>query len=212
MNRLKVSYSEDFNVDDFQNKSWKKSDEIYLRKYWSGDLADNERHAEARIVWTANALFVRFQGIQKEPLIVNLNPQLAEKTMSLWERDVFEIFVAPDFKNPKSYLEFEVAPTGEWLEAKIDILPDGTRRTDFQFDSKMTSAVKVLEDKILAIIKIDWQAFGKKPQTGDLWRGNLFRCIGQGANRGYLTWQPTKTPTPNFHVPEAFGEFKFVKN
>jgi hypothetical protein len=75
----------------------------------------------------------------------------------------------------------------------------------------MTAAVKVCEDKILAMIKIEWQAFGKTPQTGEVWRGNLFRCIGEGASRGFMAWQPTKTPAPNFHVPEAFGEFEFIK-
>ena len=212
MNRLKVSYSKDFEIDDFQNKIWQNSDEIKLEKYWCGALAENARHAEVRSVWSEKALFLRFQGNQSEPLVVNAKPERAEKRINLWERDVFEIFVAPDSSNPKSYFEFEVAPNGEWLDAKIEILPDGTRRADFQFNSGMKSAVKILENKILAIIKIDWLAFGKKPRAGDIWRGNLFRCIGEGAGRGYLAWQPTKTSIPNFHVPEAFGKFEFVKN
>ncbi len=211
MNRIKVSYSNGFEIDDFQNEIWRASDEIKLEKYWSGDLARRNRHAGARIVWTEKALFVRFEGIQRENLIVNLHPKHGEKTMGLWEFDVFEIFVAPDSENINSYFEFEVAPNGEWLDAKIDILPDGTRRADFQIDSGMTAAVKVCEDKILAMIKIEWQAFGKTPQTGEVWRGNLFRCIGEGASRGFMAWQPTKTPAPNFHVPEAFGEFEFIK-
>jgi len=212
MNCLKVSYSKDFEIDDFQNKIWQNSDEIKLEKYWSGALAESARHAEARFVWSEKALFVRFQGNQCEPLVVNAKSNRIEKKINLWERDVFEIFIAPDSGNPKSYFEFEVAPNGEWLDAKIEILPDGTRQTDFQFNSGMKSAVKILEGKTLAIIKIDWLAFGKKPQTGDIWRGNLFRCIGEGAGRGYLAWQPTKTLAPNFHVPEAFGNFEFIKN
>ncbi|MDQ3372996.1 MAG: carbohydrate-binding family 9-like protein [Acidobacteriota bacterium] len=212
MNRLKVSYSEDFVIDDFHNEIWQKSEEIKLRKYWSGNLAENTRHAEARLVWTEKALVVRFEGNQQESLIVNSKPNRIKKTMGLWERDVFEVFVTPDFENPRSYFEFEVAPTGEWLDAKIEILPNGTRTTDFHFNSGMTSAVKVLEDKIFAVIKIDWIAFGKKPQAGESWRGNLFRCVGKGADRGYLVWQPTKTLVPNFHIPEAFGKFEFVKN
>ncbi len=39
--------------------------------------------------------------------------------------------------------------------------------------------------------------------------GNLFRCIGVG-NERYLAWQPTGTPEPLFHVPEAFGWIQFV--
>ena len=48
------------------------------------------------------------------------------------------------------------------------------------------------------------------PSSGDVWHGNIFRCVGKGENRGYLAWQPTETPAPNFHVPEKFGEFEFV--
>ncbi len=101
MNRLKVSYSKDFEIDDFQNKIWQNSDEIKLEKYWSGALAGNARHAEARSVWSEKGLFVWFQGNQSEPLVVNAKPERAEKRINLWERDVFEIFVAPDSSDPK---------------------------------------------------------------------------------------------------------------
>ena len=32
----------------------------------------------------------------------------------------------------------------------------------------------------------------------------LYRMEGKSP-RLYLAWSPTKTPKPNFHVPEAFG-------
>jgi hypothetical protein len=59
-------------------------------------------------------------------------------------------------------------------------------------------------------MKIPWEAFGKKPSAGDVWVGNIFRCVGAGPDRGYLAWQPTMTETPNFHVTEKFGELKFL--
>jgi hypothetical protein len=59
--------------------------------------------------------------------------------------------------------------------------------------------------------KIPWKAFGGKPATGDVWLGNLYRAVGTGDTRGYLAWSPTMTKDPQFHVPEKFGEFVFVK-
>jgi hypothetical protein len=50
-----------------------------------------------------------------------------------------------------------------------------------------------------------------KPKSGDVWLGNLLRCVGRDPDRGYLAWQPTMTEKPNFHVPEKFGEFEFVR-
>ena len=72
-------------------------------------------------------------------------------------------------------------------------------------------ALVIEKDKIRMAIKIEWKAFGKTPKAGDIWLGNLFRCVGEGETRGYLAWQPTKTIEPSFHVPEAFGEFEFAE-
>ena len=212
MNSLKVSYtSSDFQISDFENGVWHQTDEIALCSYWSGARAEIERQAKARVMWSDEALFVRFEGNQREPLIINNKPDTKEKSIGLWERDVFEIFVAPDTKKPEKYFEFEVAPTGEWLDARIEILEDGRRETNFQYNSGMKTAALILEDKIFSAIKIGWEAFGRKPEETDVWRGNLFRCVGSGENRGYLAWRPTATITPNFHVPEKFGYFEFVK-
>jgi len=212
MTLLKVSYiGEDFAFDDFHNKVWRQTAEISLNHYWSGDLADPARHATAQLGWTTRELIIRFEGNQTEPLITNSKPDVSKKAIGLWERDVFEIFVAPDEKNLEKYFEFEAAPTGEWLDAEIRVLPNYRRETNFEYYSDMKAAAEILENKVLVVIKIGWQAFGKKPQTGEIWRGNLFRCIGSGKNRGYLAWQPTRSKTPNFHVPEVFGKFEFVK-
>lgn len=213
MNRLKVSYTNaDFPVADFENEIWRAAEEASLHLYWAGAAAETSRHAKAQLVWNENALFVRFEANQTEPLIVNNKPNTQVKTIGLWERDVFEIFVAPDTGNPQSYFEFEAAPTGEWLDVKLEILPNGKRQSDFKYDSGMKVAAKILGDKVIAVIKIEWQAFGKKPRVGEIWRGNFFRCVGNGKKRGYLAWQPTATAAPNFHVPEAFGKFEFLKN
>ncbi len=211
MSLLKVSYiSGDISLDDFQNKVWQQTNKISLNRYWSGALAEPARHATAQLVWTEQELIIRFEGNQREPLAINSKPDTTEKAIGLWKRDVFEIFVASDEDKPEQYFEFEVAPTGEWLDVEIEILPNGERRTDFEYHSGIKLATEILENKVLAIIKINWKAFGKKPQINEIWRGNLFRCIGSGKNRGYLAWQPTKTKAPNFHVPEAFGKFEFV--
>jgi len=200
----------DFSIDDFDNANWKKAVEVLIEKYWSGEKADNGRHAKVKLLWSQTALYVRFSANQNEPLIISDAPKLKTKTVGLWDRDVCEIFVAPDFYKPEKYFEFEVAPTGEWIDLAIEFTPDGRRATDFNYNSGMESAAKIEKNKVLAAMKIEWKAFGKTPKTGDVWKGNLFRCVGAGETRGYLAWQPTKTAEPNFHAPEAFGEFRFV--
>jgi len=211
MNKAQVSYTrKSFALDDFENEAWQSCQEIGIDHYWSGVEAGQARQATACLLWTDEALLVKFTGNQREPLIVHPKPETSKKTVGLWERDVFEIFVAPDSEFVNRYFEFEVAPTGEWLDLEIQVLPNGERKSNFEYNSKMQVAAEVSENTISAAIKIDWRAFGGKPGAGDIWRGNLFRCIGVGERRGYLAWQPTGTEIPNFHVPEKFGYFEFL--
>jgi len=203
-----VRLESDFPINAIVHKNWRKSQEISIEKYWSGEDAPAGRCAKARLLWSENALYVRFEAFQSEPLIVSVNPNLETKTPGLWDRDVCEIFVAPDAGEPRKYFEFEIAPTGEWIDLAIHQMPE-RRETDFAYDSGMLSAARIEKDKILMAIKIEWKAFGKTPQANDVWRGNLFRCVGAGATRGYLAWQPTFTETPGFHVPAVFGFLVF---
>lgn len=207
----KINYIEkDFSVSELKNKSWEKAEAVTIDRYWSGEKAPESRHFQTRILWSETALYVRFEANQKEPLVVNNLPNLTSKTLGLWERDVCEIFLAPKPEDFRHYFEFEIAPNGEWLDLGIYQKPD-ERITDWDYQSGMKSAARIEKEKVFMAIKIEWKAFGVKPKAGDIWLGNIFRCVGAGKTRGYLAWSPTMTTAPNFHVPEKFGQFRFVK-
>ena len=209
--KIKIRYSEnDFSISELNNPNWQKATEVSIEKYWSGETAPPGRHARTRLLWSDSALYVRFEANQTDPLVVSLKPNLKSKTMGLWDRDVCEIFVAPNRDEPRKYFEFEIAPSGEWIDLGVHQLPD-RRETDWDYNSGMQSKAVIEKGKITMAIKVEWRAFGKAPKAGDVWLGNLFRCVGSGKERGYLAWQPTKTPEPAFHVPQAFGEFEFTK-
>jgi hypothetical protein len=193
---------------DLDHDDWNKAHAVRLTRYWSGAEAPPSRHAEARIIWSASALCVRFVCRQDEPLVVSASPQLEQKSLGLWDRDVCEIFIAPSPARPQQYMEFEAAPTGEWLDLAIQPKEDG-RETDWQFNSGMTTAARIGAGLVTIAICLPWTAFDHKPAAGERWRVNLFRCIGTGPERGYIAWQPTHTPQPNFHVPAAFGWLEF---
>ena len=196
----------DLPINDLQSAEWQNAQPVKIDHYWSGESAPPGRHAEARILWTKTSLLVRYVCNQAEPLIISDDPQTEKKTMGLWDRDVCEIFIAPDPHLVERYFEFEVAPTGEWLDAAIN-LTSGTRETDWKFNSQMTTAAKIERDRVTMAVRIPWKI--RQPQQGERWRVNLFRCVGNDANRGYLAWQPTRTPEPLFHVPKAFGWLVF---
>ncbi len=211
-NRLTISHiSDDFAFDRLDDPAWEGTSQVLVSKYWSGRAVAKGREFLAKLLWSDTALYVRFEASQSEPLVVSERPGLTKKVVGLWERDVCEIFIAPDTSQRNKYFEFEIAPTGEWIDLAIDATSQ-KRKTDLEYKSGMTSAVRIEKDKVVMAIKIPWESFGvARPRIGDVWLGNLFRCVGKGKTRGYLAWQPTKTAMPNFHVPEKFGEFEFVR-
>lgn len=209
--RLNIHHlPKDFSLNDLNNISWNAADDITIRTYWSGAKAPAGRHFKARLLWSDKALYIRFEAAQTEPLTISKKPDLANKTKGLWDRDVCEIFIAPNRSEPRKYFEFEIAPTREWIDLAID-LTSGARITDWDYSSDMKTAAKIEADRVIMAISIPWSAFGTKPKDGDVWLGNLFRCVGDGPDRGYLAWKPTLTAEPSFHVPSAFGELVFLR-
>ncbi len=209
--KIQIKYvSSDFTIFDLTNKSWEKADAKVVNKYWSGKMAPAGRQFKARLLWSDTALYIKFEANRAEPLVISDKPDLSKKTLGLWNRDVCEIFIAPDKNEARKYFEFEVAPTGEWVDVALDVT-SGERKSDWDYKSGMESAVKVTNDKIVMTMKIEWKAFGKAPKAGETWLGNILRCVGKDPDRGYLAWSPTMTRDPNFHVPEKFGKFIFQK-
>jgi hypothetical protein len=160
------------------------------------------------LLWSNTALYVRFTGPQHEPLVISPSPQTEVKSLGLWDRDVCEIFIAPDIAKPNEYFEFEAAPTGEWVDLAIQKNPAG-RSTDFDFDSGMTAAAEIGADQICVALRIPWSARIPQPHHDEKWRANLFRCVGSDPDRGYVTWRPTFAPEPSFHEPASFGWLLF---
>jgi hypothetical protein len=198
----------DIAASDLDHPLWAKAQPVIIKRYWSGEEAPAGRQAEARLLWSDQALHARFVCRQTEPLVVSSEPQTERKTIGLWERDVCELFIAPDARGPERYFEFEVAPTGEWLDLIVRQTPD-ERETDWDFHSGMTVAARIGEGLVTVAMRVPWKALGRIPQAGERWHGNLFRCVGAGATRGYLAWRPTFTEQACFHVPQAFGAIVF---
>jgi hypothetical protein len=196
-------------VDDFENPAWRKAQPVQIDRDWSGESAPPGCKAEARLLWSDEALYVRFFCNQWEPLVVSQEPQRERKTIGLWDRDVCEIFIAPDPTSLERYFEFEAAPTGEWLDVRIR-WSARERESDWGFNSGMTTATQLGRNFLFTTMRIPWSASLPQPRPGERWRVNLFRCIGTDPNRRYLAWQPTRTPAPLFHVPKAFGWLVFA--
>jgi hypothetical protein len=209
--RVEISHVKtEIDISAFDASIWSHAHGVEIDTYWSGEMAPQTRRFDARMLWSDTALYVRFAAEQHEPLVLSEIPDRRKKVRGLWDRDVCEIFIAPDRDAPNKYFEFEVAPTGEWVDLGIEVTPE-TRSTDWDYASGMEAFAKVDLEKVYEVIRIPFKGLGSTPKVGDIWLGNLFRCVGTGRTRGYLAWRPTHTKEPAFHVPDAFGEFEFLK-
>lgn len=211
MSQIEIKHTAvDIDPSDVDADIWSAANAVQVASYWSGRTAPEGRRFDAKMLWSDTALYVRFAAQQSEPIIANDKIDITKKTDKLWDNDVCEIFIAPDEQKPGRYFEFEAAPTGEWLDVKIEHL-GRTRDADWSYNSGMTTGAKVENALVKIVIKIPFTAFNTIPKAGDIWLGNLLRCVGTGTGRGYLAWRPTLTARPNFHLPSVFGQFKFVK-
>jgi len=201
-------YLREASYTDLRNEAWELCEPVRIEHYWSGEIAPATRHAEARICWNETAVNVRFVCEQHEPLVIEQTPQTNVKTIGLWDRDVCEVFLAPSRHQSDRYYEFEAAPTGEWIDLGIQITPHG-RETNWDYNSGMKTSAEIRVNQIRVGITIPWSNDLPKPQSGDEWGINLFRCVGPDEATRYLAWRPTRTPQPNFHVPAAFGVLEF---
>src|SRR5690348_2291795 len=142
-------------VAQFDAAVWEKCEPVTIAHLWSGAPAPVARQAEVRICWSDEALHVRFVCNQHEPLVVSAEPQTERKTLGLWDRDVCEIFVAPNPATPARYFEFNAAPTGEWVDLGILVTPEG-RETDWEFRSGLQTAAQIESTIVRVALVIPW--------------------------------------------------------
>ena len=88
---------------DLNNDIWTNAQPVVIERLWNGQRAPAERHAEVRLCWSEKGLHAMFDCQQHEPLVVSDVPRTDKKSLGLWDRDVVEIFVAPDSANPNVY-------------------------------------------------------------------------------------------------------------
>ncbi|HXF43854.1 MAG TPA: sugar-binding protein, partial [Pyrinomonadaceae bacterium] len=142
LKKIEIAHmSKDFDISNVEHISWERANPTVIDSYWNGNKANNERTFIAKLLYTNKFLYVRFQAIATDEIVLNSKPDINQKTIGLWERDVFEIFIAPQPELTTHYFEFEIAPSGEWLDLEIRI--DGSKRlTNWEYKSEMQSYVK----------------------------------------------------------------------
>lgn len=161
--------------------------------------------------WTPDNLYFLFICPYHE-LNLKPAPDVREETFKLWNWDVAEVFIGSDFRNIRRYKEFEVSPQGEWVDLDIDL--DSPRPEDgWIWKSGLEAAARIDPVRKLwyGFMRIPYSSIDDRPAVADnILRINFYRSQGPKSNCKEIAWQPTYKET--FHVPEAFGTLRLVKD
>jgi hypothetical protein len=202
----------DFAPDgDLAKPIWQTAQPTWLEYAAKDGAAHPALATQVRMLWTDTHLYLGFEcpftrlSVFEPPRQDGERFGMNQRGVSLWDRDVVEVFLNADANDPKHYSEFQVAPSNERLDLKLR-LPD----RDFAWSSGFQSAVRVDEQRKLwsCELRIPLPALSEtKPKPGTRWRVNLFRC--DLANQAALAWNPTLGGS--FHVPGRFGILEFTE-
>jgi hypothetical protein len=192
---------------------WRKASRAVISKDCTHVVDYPDLRSEVRGFWTDSDLYLFFRCPYKE-LNLFLPAKGGGPRDKLWDRDVVEMFLGDDFTNIRHYREFEIAPTGDWIDLAINLDKnsyDQSWRSGWQTQARIDKEKKIW----YAAVKIPLGAISEHPvKAGTKWRANLYRIEGLGADpqRHFMCWQPTCVTNrdPN-HVPENFGTITFQK-
>jgi len=198
---------------DPSSPTWAHSASTWIEKDCSKQSDYPKLKTEVRAFWTDADLYLLFICPFTE-LNLWLPPDNSKDRLKLWDRDVVEFFLGDDWVNIRHYREFEVAPTGDWVDLAIDLDHDSYGpdwNSGWQRQGRIDEKNRI------------WYAAARVPlssvsdirvKEGTRWRVNLYRIDGLGADpqRHFMCWQPTCVVKrdPN-HVPEHFGTMIFTK-
>ena len=188
------------------HSDWQTSPPLHFNADWQGYNADPQLETEVRLLWTPEFLFVKFHARFRE-ITVFPDADPTGRRDHLWDRDVAEVFLQPDSSDPLLYKEFEVSPNGMWLDLDLS----HGQRSDLQSGLRRRVQLNKETSTWIAELALPMKCLTPSFDPTAIWRVNFFRVEGPAEPRFYSAWQPTRTPQPNFHVPEAFGKLIFVE-
>lgn len=184
--------------------AWLTATPIVFDHDWKGQDSDAIRSTEVRLLWTPDTLFLRFVARYTE-LTVFEDSDPDGRRDHLWDRDVVEVFLQPNASDPWIYKEFEFSPNGMWIDLDVNHGALSNPHSGLVRRVTVSAGEKIWGAEIGIPMKALTAAFDpNKP-----WRVNFFRVEGPSEPRFYSAWNPTGTPEPSFHVPEAFAPLIF---
>jgi len=207
-----VSGAGELNTDP-KSATWALASSTWIARDCSREIGYPKIKTEVRGFWTDSDLYLLFVSPYAD-LNLWLPADNSRDRLKLWDRDVVEVFLGDDWTNIRHYREFEIAPTGDWVDLAID-LDKESYGAEWNSGWQRLGRIDEKNHVWYAAARVPLHSVSeKKVVVGTKWRANLYRIDGLGpdSERRFMCWQPTCVVDrdPN-HVPEHFGTLIFTK-
>ena len=187
-------------IDGEVDDAWKAAPPLSFTTDWAGN--ETGIRTNVRFAWSKRALYMLWE-LEGAGLNTDATRPVDVERAKLYEEDCVELFLGPDPAEKTRYFELEVGPHGHFLDVAID---RAKKKSDVGWSSKPKIATRIDRDAHRVTIEVEVSA----PEVlaalrpGATLPLGLYRMEGKSPRR-FLAWSPTRTPKPDFHVPEAFG-------
>ncbi|MBL9018063.1 MAG: DUF362 domain-containing protein [Myxococcales bacterium] len=187
-------------IDGVIEEAWATAAPLSFATDWAGRATTTV--TRVRALWSPTALYLLFE-LDGAGLDTDQARPLDRERIDLYEEDAVEVFLAPDPAQRRRYAEIELGPFGHWFDLMIDrtgkkVVSDASWSAGLTIGTARDAAKRtaVIEVAITAPEVVTALAPDARLPLG------LYRME---ARTQYLAAFPTRTPRPNFHVPDAFG-------
>lgn len=203
--------------DDWDVTPWKEIDPLILSNFM-GNEPDHFPMTQAKVAYDDSAIYVIFRVKDQYVKAVH------EKNQGwVYKDSCVEFFFTPGTDISKGYFNLEMNCGGTMLfhhqveprKNAVDVSEDDIKKI------QVTSSLPKIVDPEISE-KITWQVSYKIPfsvlmnyhdfaipKPGTTWRANFYKCADDTSHPHWITWAPIDFPTPDFHIPEYFGELEF---
>ncbi len=180
---------------------WASATPLEFATDWAG--RGTPTPTKVRVLWSPQAVYMLWE-LDGAGLFTDQTRPIDTERVDLYEEDCVEVFLVPASTNRQRYFEIELGPFGHWF----DILVDRAAKphADNAWSAGLTIGTARDAAKHHAIIEVaiaSPDVIAALAPDARLPIG-LYRMEGKSP-RAYLAAFPTRTPKPNFHVPDAFG-------
>jgi hypothetical protein len=187
-------------VDGAIDDAWSAAPSVSFATDWSG--RPTASNTTVRAMWSEHALYMLWE-VESTGLNTDHSRPVEVEREGLYNEDCVEIFFTPNPAEPKKYFEIELGPYGHYFDLAVDRKAN-TSDVHWSSGAEIRTTVDAASHEAIIEVAFTSPEILSSLKTGASLPINMFRMEGKGT-RQYLAWSPTRTPRPNFHVPEAFG-------